>query len=394
MKKIIIALSAFVLLMVSCQKSNFYTAHLYENGIVAFQTGNTGEIAAFLEESGPVSFTISSSIKAEEDLSVNFEEVRDQAVLDAFNSKNGTRYQMLPETNVTLSAHTAVIKAGNAVSDPVTADVDIEGFENGVIYCLPLKITGTSGTPVTVPGEEYAYIVIRGYVYASVAHLQGGYFSFPNTVNDPRLHMDYCTMEIRFKADSWQSANPYISTLIGTEESFLLRVGDVSIQGSTDQKQSTLNLAGGKGIGATKASSNQMELGKWYHVAAVVDGAGQSAKVYVNGELDFEVPINSKGLDLGAIYNSVFSIGMSVNGRLLRGYVSEARVWGRLLSQTELVNGQCSIADPVTEAAENGLKGYWRLDAANGAKDLTGNGFDGIKYGSVIYTEANVRCPE
>lgn len=393
MKKIIITLSALVLLA-ACQKSNLYTANLYENGIVAFQAGSTGEIAAFLEESGPVSFTITSSVKAEKDLTVNFEQVRDQAVLDAFNTKNGTKYQMLPESNITLSASSAVIKAGNAVSDPVTANVDIEGFENGVIYCLPLKITGTSGTPVTVPGEEYAYIVIRGYVYASVAHLTGGYFSMPSTVNDPRLHMDYCTMEIRFKADSWENNNPYISTLIGTEESFLLRVGDVSIQGSTEQKQSTLNLAGGKGIGATKASDNQMELGKWYHVAAVVDGAGQNAIVYVNGEEDFSVPINSKGLDLGAIYNSVFSIGMSVNGRLLRGYVSEARVWNRLLSQTELVNGQCAIADPVTEAAENGLMGYWKLDAANGAKDLTGNGFDGIKYGSVTYTEANVRCPE
>jgi hypothetical protein len=393
MKKILLALGV-IALSVSCQKGILSSGHLYDDGVVVFDADASGEIPAFLEESGPVSFTFSSSVKVDEDVTVSFEPVRDTTVLAAFNKAGGTNYWFLPESNCSLASKSTVIKAGNAISEPVTLDVDIDGLKNGVIYCLPFKINGTSSDITTIPGEEYAFVVIRGYVYASVAHLTGGYFSMPTTVNDPRLHMDYCTMEIRFKAESWQSANPFISTLIGTEESFLLRIGDVSIQGDNATKMSTLNLAGGNGIGATKASSNRMELDKWYHVAAVVDGLGQTATVYVNGEEDFSVPIKSQGLDLGLIYNSVFSIGMSVNGRLLRGYVSEARVWGRLLSKTELVNGQCAIADPVAEARDNKLLGYWKLDAENGAKDLTGNGFDGIKYGSVSYTEANVRCPE
>jgi len=393
MKKFIIALG-IIALTVSCQKGVLSSEHLYDDGVVVFDAEKSGEIPAFLEESGPVSFTLSSSVKVDEDVTVNFEAVRDTAILAKFNQAGGTNYWFLPESNMTLDSKSTVIKAGNAISEPVTLDVNIDGLKNGVIYCLPVKITGTSSEMATIPGEEYGFVVIRGYVYASVAHLTGGYFSMPTTVNDPRLHMDYCTMEIRFKADSWQGSNPFISTLIGTEESFLLRIGDVSIQGDNAAKQSTLNLAGGNGIGATKASANRMELDKWYHVAAVVDGLGQTATVYVNGEEDFSVPIKSQGLDLGLIYNSVFSIGMSVGGRLLNGYVSEARVWGRLLSQTELVNGQCAIADPVSEARDNKLLGYWKLDAENQARDLTGNGFDGIKYGSVTYTEANVRCPE
>ena len=188
MKKIVIALGAIALLA-SCQKSNLYTAGLYENGVVTFQADNSGEIPAFLEESGPVSFTFNSSVKADEDLTVNFEPVRDQAVLDAFNKAQGSKYQLLPEANINLSSNSTVIKAGNAVSEPVTAQVDIEGFENGVIYCLPLKIKGTSGSLVPIPGQEYAYLVIRGYVYASVAHLTGGYFSMFNTCNETVLRI-------------------------------------------------------------------------------------------------------------------------------------------------------------------------------------------------------------
>ena len=55
MKKIVIALSAIALLA-ACQKSLIDSEGLYENGIVAFQSNESGEMAAFLETSGPVTF--------------------------------------------------------------------------------------------------------------------------------------------------------------------------------------------------------------------------------------------------------------------------------------------------------------------------------------------------
>ena len=386
MKKIIIALAA-VCLMASCQKSVLYSEHLYDNGIVAFRTSSNGEMSAFLEESGPVTFSLSSSVKVDKDVTVSFEPVRDSAaVLGVFNKANGTNYWMLPEANYTLTKKAAVIKAGNAVSDPVTVDVNIDGFKNGVIYCLPLKITGSDSSLGSIPGQEYAYLVIRGYVYASAANLPGGsYFEMPSTVNDPRLQLETCTMEIRVKANSWAGSNPFISSLIGVEENFLLRFGDISC----DPNQ--LQLAG-QGVSIT--SKAHFDTGKWYHIAVVADGVKQTCDLYINGVLDSSTPMGGKGINLGKVYNSKFAIGMSERGRYLDGQVSEARVWGRLLSPTELINGQCSIADPVKEARENKLLGYWKLDDENRGKDLTGNGFDGYAHGSVSYTPANIRCPE
>ena len=83
MKKIIIALSAITLLA-ACQKSLIDSEGLYENGIVAFQSNESGEMAAFLETSGPVTFTIASSVKVDKDVTVNFEPVRDTDDGDSF----------------------------------------------------------------------------------------------------------------------------------------------------------------------------------------------------------------------------------------------------------------------------------------------------------------------
>ncbi len=385
MKKLIIA-TAVLALLCSCQKSIIDKEGLYQNGIVAFQSNSTGELAAFLEEDGPITFTLASSTKLDKDVTVNFEPVRDQAVLEAFNKAQGTGYWLLPEENYTLDKHSAVIKAGNAVSEPVSMQVSIDGFKNGVIYCLPLKITGTSSSMTAIPGQEYAYVVIRGYVYASAANLPGGsYFEMPSTVSDPALSLEVCTMEIRVKANSWAGSNPFISSLIGVEENFLLRFGDISC----DPNQ--LQLAG-QGVSIT--SKAHFDTGKWYHVAVVADGIKQTCDLYINGELDSSTPMGGKGINLGKVYNSKFAIGMSEKGRYLNGQVSEARVWGRLLTPTELMNNQCSIVDPVKEAQENKLLGYWKLDAENRGKDLTGHGYDGYAHGSVTYTEANIRCPE
>ena len=387
MKKIIIASTA-LLALVSCQESIINTKEygdLYKQGVVLFQANDSKEIAFTLEESSPVSFTITSSKKVDADTKVNFEPVVDQDVLDAFNKASGTNYELMPEDNFEFEDSFATIKAGSAISDPVTVNIDVEGFKNGAIYCLPVRLLGADGMKL-IPGKEYAYIVIRGYVYASAASLPGGsYFSMPATVNSPALALEECTLEIRVKVNRWASSNPFISSVIGVEENFLMRFGDVSC----DPNQ--LQLAG-QGVSIT--SKAHFDTGKWYHVAIVASGIKQTCKMYINGELDSEQPMGSKGINLGQVYNSIFAIGMSEKGRYLNGYVSEARVWGRELSPTELINGQCSIANPKKEAADNKLLGYWKLDAENKGKDLTGNGYDGVASGSVSYTAADIRCPE
>ena len=74
----------------------------------------------------------------------------------------------------------------------------------------------------------------------------------------------------------------------------------------------------------------------------------------------------------------------------MNGVVSEARVWTRALTPTELVNNQCYV-DPASE----GLLGYWRLDSLNEENkivDLTGRGNDGEPSNTSLVWE-ELKCP-
>ena len=130
------------------------------------------------------------------------------------------------------------------------------------------------------------------------------------------------------------------------------------------------------------------DTGKWYHVAAVYDGA--SLNIYVNGALEV-----TKAADKRKAVNLYdggdFNIGYSYNGRYLNGAISEARVWTRALTQAEIEGNICYVA-PDSE----GLLAYWRFNEGTGntSADMTGHGYNAErKTGTPTWIEG-VRCPE
>ena len=153
-------------------------------------------------------------------------------------------------------------------------------------------------------------------------------------VDDPALKdLPACTMEIRMYANGWRTSGHMISSLIGVEENFLLRVGDESIKNPAQ-----LQLAG---RGTSITAPNALSLGRWYHIAVVDNGSEMT--IYIDGNAEISVDSSSsKAINLGFYYNSPFAIGMSAaDVRYFNGYVSEARVWKRALTPTELKNNQC-----------------------------------------------------
>ena len=193
-----------------------------------------------------------------------------------------------------------------------------------------------------------------------------------------------CTMEIRMYANGWRTSGHMISSLIGVEENFLLRVGDESIKNPAQ-----LQLAG---RGTSITAPNALSLGRWYHIAVVDNGSEMT--IYIDGNAEISVDSSSsKAINLGFYYNSPFAIGMSAaDVRYFNGYVSEARVWKRALTPTELKNNQCYV-DPATA---EGLIGYWRLDQVEDDgrtfTDLSGNGYHGKASSNPIWT-GEIKCP-
>ena len=262
----------------------------------------------------------------------------------------------------------------------------MDDFDEGANYCVPLKITGTSNGMGVLEASRTQYIFISQITTTRGINLKNSwYITMDGMVDDPALKdLPACTMEIRMYANGWRTSGHMISSLIGVEENFLLRVGDESIKNPAQ-----LQLAG---RGTSITAPNALSLGRWYHIAVVDNGSEMT--IYIDGNAEISVDSSSsKAINLGFYYNSPFAIGMSAaDVRYFNGYVSEARVWKRALTPTELKNNQCYV-DPTTA---EGLIGYWRLDQVEDDgrtfADLSGNGYHGKASSNHTWT-GEIKCP-
>ncbi len=361
----------------ACQKSIEYKDVVYFTG-----TESSAVTSMYVEGPTSLGLTVTSSNKLESEMSVGVKV--DPSALPAFSESQGIEYKMLPDGSYKLDENSFKIEAGKNVSLPVKFEIlSMDDFEDGALYCVPITLTETSNGMSILNASKTTYVVINQIITTQGPNLgQSYYISFPTIINNSLYNnMSACTMEIRVLMNSFYSAssNPGIASVMGVEENFLLRFGDISC----DKNQ--LQYAG---RGASITSSSHFNTGTWYHIAVVDDGSNLT--LYVNGNVEGSVESSGKSaINLAWDYMDGFHIGRSERGRLMNGIVSEARVWNRALNVIELENNQCYV-DPASE----GLIGYWRLDELVDGKfkDLTGNGNDGEPSSSVKWYEG-LKCP-
>lgn len=363
---------------VACQESIEYKDVVFFTG-----TENSPVTSMYVDGPSSMGLTVTSSCKMASDMTVNVEV--DGAAVDAYNAEYGTAYRMLPEGSYRLSDNSLKIESGKNVSLPVSFEItSMDDFEEGVLYCAPVTITGTSNGMGVLEASRTTFVLINQIITTKGVDLQqSNYIKFPTIINNPMFsNMSACTMEIRVYMNSYysESSNPGIASVIGVEENFLLRFGDISC------KKNQLQYAG---RGASVTSKSQFNTKQWYHLAVVDDGS--NLVLYVDGEVEGQVASSGKSaINLASDWMDGFHIGFSERGRMMNGIVSEARVWNRALNAIELENNQCYV-DPKSE----GLIGYWRLDELdeNGNfKDLTGNGNDGIPNSTPVWS-GEIKCP-
>ena len=383
MKKSVIILAATAILLGGCKESLQYTD-------VVYFTGNEDSPITSMYLDGPTSIGISvtSSSKMDSDVTVDIEV--EAGALEGFNSDNGTDYKLLPESTYSISSLETVIKQGSSVSSPVYLNIDsLDDLEEGVLYCLPLKIAQTSNGMDILDVSGYKFITINQIITTQAFATGSGsgysgnnYFAVPSMVLNENLRdMGVCTMECRVYMNAFYPANhnPGIATVIGQEERFLIRFGDISCD--NDQ----LQIAG---RGASLTSKSHFVTGRWYHVAAIDNGT--TITLYVDGEVEGQISsANKTVIDLGWDWEGGFHIANSCGNRTMNGYISEARIWQRELSPVELKNNQCYV-DPASE----GLIAYWRFNGATGnvVTDLTGHGYDAVAANAITW-RTGVKCP-
>lgn len=351
-------------------------------------TESSPKITFTIEEPRDMGITVTATDKVSADTKV-YLAMGDQSMLDAYNALTGKKYQLPPAGSCQLESTETVIKAGNYVSESVRFSVlSLDDFVEGVNYCMPLAITGTNGDMPVLEASRIMYVVINRTIISRAVDLHGRCgFNVPQFQTDPRVSaLGQATMEIRVRVNSFppESANPGISSLMGIEENFLFRFGDISIE--KNQLQLAPAVIGGKKYFTT--GETRYTTGKWHQVVCVYDGS--STAIYVDGKLDVKFSAGPGVINLNDDYMDGFWFGQSCGGRYLDGAISEARFWTRALTLNEIQDNACYV-DPKSD----GLLAYWRFNAVQEdgrVLDETGNGFDAIPHGSYTWIE-NVKCP-
>jgi hypothetical protein len=335
--------------------------------------------------SASMGLTVTSSAKLEGDAKVSLKVAPE--LLDAYNKQYNRSYEMLPSGSYQLDNPDVTLKNGQYVSTQAKLSIlSTENFKDGVTYCIPITIAQAQGLNV-LGASRTTYIVINRVTYSKAVNLAGDYyFSVPSFATSSDVSaMSAMTMECKVYVNSFQDGSPYISSIIGIEENFLLRFGDVSCD--KNQLQVAAGTIGGKKYPMT--TETHFSTGQWYHLAVVYNGS--TSTIYINGKKETYATTSGGTINFNDTYMEGFHIGRSERGRYLDGYISEARVWNKALTPSQLQANVCYV-DPTSE----GLIAYWRFNGADQddttIKDLTGHGHDAISSSPIRWVE-NQKCP-
>lgn len=386
--KLTIILSLALIMLVSACKS--------EEGVgedVIFMTGTLESPTVKFNVDGASSVmgvTVTSTDKVAQDMNVKLQV--DPTALAVYNDKNGRSYEVPPTEAYELENTDVTIKAGQYVSTQAKLVMkDPDKLKEGVKYCIPVSIVSTDGAQGILESSKTAFIVIDQIITTKAVDMQGyNYFTVPSFLaknvdtSKDVSNLRQLTMECKVFINKFSDSNPFISSVMGVEERFLLRFGDVSC----DPNQ--LQLAGAKVGDKNYPMTTNMHFntGQWYHIAIVYDG--KDLTLYVNGKKEVSTTTGGGVVDLSWDYMEGFHIGRSERGRYLNGYISEARLWNKALTAAQLQDNVCYV-DPTTE----GLIAYWRFNGESQDKkvlDLTGHGHDAVASRPIKWIDGQ-KCP-
>ena len=311
----------------------------------------------------------------------------------------GMGYYALGET-------TATIAAGSVESAPATFtfyNLDRLPIDDRERYVLPVTISSSDGMAVLESARTLYFVFSKAALINVVADMQNN-CAWPEWTADTQAvkDMESFTMEALIYANSFERE---ISTIMGVEDLFLIRLGD---SGPANQ----LQVAFAKKIAEEDttparshipaAADSQFDLKpfRWYHIAVTFDHG--TVCVYIDGRLkaseraevsasdgrtalidkvNFAIPHSDETDGKPRCFWIGHSYRLQTDGenfyeRRFDGRMSEVRIWNRALTSGE-INSENHFykVDPASE----GLVAYWKFDdntTGKSVRDYTANGFD------------------
>ena len=340
----------------------------------------------------------------------------DASLVDTYNHRHGTDYQLLPDNYLDFTGATVSIEAGKVASEKVTiglknlmgqGEEQTGAMEIDKTWLLPVKVT--SDDIRTLDGSSVAYYLVkRSSAITVAAQLTDNWIEFPlmdtpGAVADAYNGLTALTYEALVNIDRFDLKNGTedcnISTVMGVEQYLLLRIGDANFERQCLQFDGSGNGSQFGKLPSKSDPAKKLYSGSWYHVACTYDQNSRTARIYLNGKVidevkdagvagptaDNSITLAMRALGMPEAYQ--FFIGKSYNDhRPLQGKIAEARVWRTARTQEEIWKNMYRIENP-KELKD--LIGYWKFDDGEGntVKDYSWVGNHGKAVADIIWPD-------
>lgn len=386
-----LAAATFLFLPVACDNTDYSDHSPFDNSaylnVAATKNAETFTFNRKVTNQTKT-FTVKLSYPSGEDVKVNLKV--DPSLIAVYNAKNDTHYEMLSAEHYQLSQESVTIPAGKITSDEVSIKfLKLDELEIDATYLCPLSISGAEGVGVMDGSRTMYYLVRRSSAITTAMNLKNVYVAVPgfdkgSPTADVVNNLSAITMEAIIRVNSFQKE---ISSIMGIEQYYLMRIGDANFPNQQLQVQSTFGKF-------PEASKQKLLLaGEWYHVALTWDLANATIAFYANGQLQSisnahgksdltSINLGDKAPDdefgNGGDFNFYFgrSYGESHDiSRQFDGEICEARIWSVARTAEQIWQNMYDIPNPTEEP---NLCAYWKFDEGTGLKvvDRTGHGND------------------
>lgn len=370
---LIVTLAALAL--AGCRDEDISGQH-YDNKIFISASGFS-DLLLFEEEVSDLSRQLVAKIAKQESRAITLTYAADPGLLERYRKiYNDPDVVLLPVEYYRIEQPQATIPAGRATSTSVTVEFrQINRLDGELRYVLPVTIASATGIDI-LPSARTMYYVFRKAALVNVVADLNENWAWPEWADSsPVTDMSAFTLEALVYANSFDRE---ISTVMGIEDIFLIRMGDTTIpsnqlqvaMGDAEQNRSTLT-----------SEDLLLKPRQWYHVAVTFD-AGK-VKIYLDGAEKASGTAPAASVNFGVAHSDeadgkprCFWIGYSYDeSRCLNGRISEARIWNEALTADQ-INARNHFYRVAPDS--EGLVAYWKFDTGAGksVRDHTAYGND------------------
>ena len=368
----VIALSA-AFALASCQTEKEALAEHHFTNKLYINTQTVSEELLVKAGSGDMvrTLNIATALQVEEDLSGVL--VADTSLVEQFRMEYFMQEAVaLPMSCCAIDNPEMTIMKGSNASAPATITfTNLGQLNRNLVYVMPIALKNVTDINV-IASKTVVYYVFKG---AALINVVCNFTENRAGAKEWKTPEKFANMT-QFTAECLVRQNVagrLISTIMGTEGGYLLRIGDAGVPDTQLQIACSQNQTN---------SDMTLTLGRWTHIACVFDNGYTT--VYFDGRKVLDrasagrssVTWGAYGDDKDEVSGRYFWLSYSyAHDRYFDGEMAEVRIWNRCLSEEEInADTHFYTVDPASE----GLAAYWKLDDGAGTvlKDSSPNGND------------------